>query len=138
MSCVAILAGALVIMALGFVWFHPKTLGRPWMEGAGLTEEEMKKFNPLAMIGGILMALVLAWATSRYAGHTEEGLPQFVHGLYHGVMPALIYVAPVLISKGLFERKSIGWVLLGAAYWVLAITLASGVVYALTPVPVAG
>lgn len=139
MEYVAILAGALVVMVLGFVWFHPKLLGRPWMEGAGVNEEEMKKFNPLAMIGGILMAGVLSWAMSRYASHQEEGLNEFLHGMYHGVMPALLYVAPVLISKGLFERKSIGFILIGVAYWVLAITLVGGVVYVLTPAaPAAG
>ena len=133
MEYVAIVAGALVVMVLGFIWFHPKVLGRPWMEGAGLTEEQVKKFDPLAMIGGILMAFVLSYALSRYASHEEEGLSEFLHGMYHGVMPALLYVAPVLISKGLFERKKITWVLIGAAYWVLAISLVGGVVYVLTP-----
>lgn len=137
MNYVAIIAGALSIMVLGWIWFHPKVLGGPWMEGAGLTEDDMKTPNPMVMVGALLMALVLAWATSRYAGHTEEGMSQFVHGLYHGVMPALMFVAPVLISKGLFEKKSLSWILLGAAYWVLAITVMAGIVYALTPVAAA-
>ena len=48
-------------------------------------------------------------------------------------MPAITYVAPVLVSKGLFEQKKISWILLGAAYWVLALSLVGGIVYALTP-----
>ncbi len=134
MNYVAIVAGAVLVMILGWIWFHPKVLGQGWMRGAGLTEEEMNEVNPVSMIGALLMALVISWATSRYATHTEEGMSQFVHGMFHGFMPAIMYVAPVLVSKGLFEKKSIGWILTGVAYWVIAITLVGGVVYALTPI----
>ncbi len=134
MNYVAIIVGALLVMVLGFVWFHPKVLGTSWMKGAGLTEDDLKEANPVVMIGALLMAGVLSYALSRYAGHTEEGMSQFVHGMYHGFIPAIFYVAPVLVSKGLFEKKDLGWILSGAAYWVLAITLVGGVVYALTPV----
>lgn len=133
MSYLAILAGAATIMLLGFIWFHPKVLGQSWMRGAGLTEEDMNEGSPIVMVGALLMAGVIAYATSRYAGHTEPGMSQFVHGMFHGFMPAIMYVAPVLVSKGLFEKKDIGWILTGAAYWVLAITLVGGIVYALTP-----
>ena len=134
MSYVAIIAGALSIMVLGWIWFHPGVFGKSWMTGAGLSEEEMKSPSPMIMVGALLMAGVLAFALSRYANHTEEGMSQFVHGMYHGFMPALLYVAPAMVSKGLFEQKSIGWILTGAVYWVLAITLAGGIVYALTPI----
>ncbi|MDF1696052.1 MAG: DUF1761 domain-containing protein [Saprospiraceae bacterium] len=134
MNYVAIIAGAASVMILGTIWFHPKVLGKSWMEGAGLTEEDMKSANPMVMIGALLMALVISWAIGRYASHTQEGMSQFVHGLYHGFTPAIFFVAPVLISKGLFEKKPIAWILTGAVYWVLAITLVGGVVYALMPV----
>ena len=134
MYIVAIIAGALSVMVLGAIWFNPKVFGGPWAKGAGLSDEEANSMNPTALVGGLLMALVIAWSFSMYAQHTEEGMSQFVHGLYHGVMAAVMFVAPVLISKGLFERKSISWILLGAVYWVLALTLVSGIVFALTPV----
>ena len=133
MSYVAILAGAVAVMILGWIWFHPKVLGQGWMRGAGLTEADMKDPNPIMMVGALLMAGVIAWSISRYASHTEPGMSQFVHGMFHGFMPAITLVAPVLVSKGLFEKKNLGWILTGAAYWVLAITLVGGVVYALTP-----
>ena len=127
-------AGALSVMVLGFVWFHPKVMGTSWMRGAGLTEEQVNSTSPMIYVGSLLMAGVLAWALSRYAGHTEPGMNQFVHGMYHGFMPAIMYVAPVLVSKGLFEKKSLAWILTGVVYWVLAITVIGGIVYALTPV----
>ena len=137
MTYLAIAAGAILFMILGFIWFHPKVFGQSWMLGAGLSEVDMKNANPMVMVGALLMAGVLSYSLSKYAGHTEEGMSQFVHGMYHGFMPAIMYVAPVLVSKGLFEKKSLSWILTVAAYWVLAITLAGGIVYALTPVTVA-
>lgn len=134
MNYVAILVGVILVMVLGWVFFHPKVMGQAWMRGAGLTEDDMKEANPMVMVGALLMAGVLSWALSRYAGHTEEGMHQFVHGMYHGFMPAIVYVAPVLVSKGLFEKKDLSWILIGVTYWVLTITLVGGVVYALTPV----
>lgn len=134
MEYVAIIVGAFSVMALGFVWFHPKVFGISWMAGAGLTEEEVNDANPAIMVGALAMALVIAWAMSRYAGHTEEGMNQFVHGMYHGLMPALMYVAPVLVSKSLFEKKSLMWILITTSYWVLALTIVGALVYGLTPV----
>ena len=65
-----------------------------------------------------------------------EGMSQFVHGLYHGVMLCVMFIAPVLISKSLFERKSISWILISTLYWVVAITLMTAIVFALSPLPV--
>ena len=123
MNYVAIAVGAILVMVLGAIWFHPKVMGTSWAKGAGMSVEEMNELNPMAMIGSLLAAAVLSYALARYAGHTEEGMSQFVHGLYHGFMPAAMFVAPVLLSKGLFEKKSIGWIISGIVYWVLAITL---------------
>ena len=134
MNYVAMLVGAISVMVLGAIWFHPKVMGTSWMKGAGLSEEDVNETNPMTYVGALLMAGVIAWAMSRYAGHTEEGMNQFVHGMYHGFMPAIMYVAPVLVSKGLFEKKSLPWILSGAVYWVLALSIVGGLVYAITPV----
>ena len=133
MNYIAIAAGAVTLMVLGAVWYHPKVLGKTWMKGAGLTEAELNQVNPVALIGGLLMACVLSWATARYAYHEEEGMSEFLHGMFHGFMPAITYVAPVLVSKGLFEKKDLGWILTGVVYWVLTISIVGGIVYVMIP-----
>ena len=70
MSTFLVLAGAALIpMVMGFVWYNPKTLGKAWMESAGLTEEKLKGANmPLIfglsyvfslMLASLLQALVI-------------------------------------------------------------------------------
>lgn len=136
MNYVAIAAGAILIMVLGMIWFHPKVMGASWAKGAGLSDEDLKEMNPMTMVLALLMAAVISWSLAKYASHTEEGMSQFVHGMFHGVMPALTLVAPVLVSKGLWEKKDMSWIISGVAYWVAAFTLVGGVVYALTPAAV--
>lgn len=133
MNYVAIAAGAIVPMILGFIWYHPKAFGNVWMKGAGLTEEDVEGGSPMIYVGALLLAAVVSYGMSRYAGHTEEGMSQFVHGMFHGVMPALLIAAPVLASNALFEKKSIQHILINAAYWTLTLAVMGGTVYALTP-----
>jgi hypothetical protein len=42
---------ALFPLLFGFIWYHPKVLGKPWMEGAGLTEESAKTMNMPLVFG---------------------------------------------------------------------------------------
>lgn len=132
-SILPIAAGAIVPMILGFIWYHPKVFGNVWAEGAGLSEDDLKGGNPMMMVGALVLATVVSYGMSRYAGHTEEGMSQFVHGMFHGVMPALLIAVPVLASNSIFEQKSIKHILINAAYWTLALALVGGTVYALTP-----
>ncbi len=137
MNWIAILVGAIVPMVLGFIWYNPKTFGTAWMDAMGMSEEERnEKPNPMIMVGALLLAAVISFGLSRYAGHTEEGMSQFVHGMYHGLMPALFIAVPVLISNSLFEKRSTKHILINAAYWIVALALMGGTVYALTPASV--
>ncbi len=132
MNYIAILAGAISVMILGWIWFHPKVFGLPWMKGVGLTEEDTKSANPITMIVGFLMALGLSYSISRFAGHPEDELNEFMHGMYHGFLPAIHFVVPILISKAVFEKKKASWILISTVYWVLAMMLVGGVTYGVT------
>ena len=56
-----IFLAALIPMAVGFLWYNPKTLGNAWMQAAGLTPEILKGGN-MAVIFGVsfLFALLLS------------------------------------------------------------------------------
>jgi len=81
------------------------------------------------MIVALLMAALLSYSISRFAGHPEDKLNEFMHGMYHGFLPAIYYVVPILVSKALFEKKNVSWILISTIYWVLAMMLVGGVTY---------
>jgi len=64
---------ALVPMVLGFIWYHPKVLGKPWMAVSGMTDEKVNEGN-MAIIYGVsylfsfLAALTLSQLTIHQMG----------------------------------------------------------------------
>src|SRR5687768_12041053 len=42
---------ALFPLIFGFIWYHPKVFGKPWMAGAGLTEDSAKTMNMPLVFG---------------------------------------------------------------------------------------
>ncbi len=67
----AILVSALVPMLLGFIWYHPKVMGKVWMDACGFKEEDMKSSSNMGLIFGIsfLMSLLLAFAMNTISYH---------------------------------------------------------------------
>jgi len=64
---------ALVPMILGYIWYHAKVLGKPWMEVSGMTEEKMKEGNMAVTYGvsyvfACLAALTLMFMTIHQLG----------------------------------------------------------------------
>lgn len=55
---------ALIPLLIGFIWYHPKTLGKIWVKEAGLTEEQMKNAGPVRIyIMTLVMSFLLALST---------------------------------------------------------------------------
>lgn len=61
MNLLAVLVAALVPMALGFVWYNPKFLGKAWMEASGMTEEKAKNAN-MALVFGLSFVFALMFS----------------------------------------------------------------------------
>ncbi len=73
MNFVVILLSALVPMVMGFIWYHPKTLGTAWMQAAGVTEEKMKGANMGIIFGlSFLFSVMLAMAVNGLVIHQNH------------------------------------------------------------------
>ena len=59
---IAIFVAAVIPMALGFVWYHPKVMGTAWMNACGFTESDLQGGN-MALIFGVsfILSLLLAF-----------------------------------------------------------------------------
>jgi len=58
-----VLLSAIVPMAVGFVWYHPKVMGNAWMQASGMTEDKIKGAN-MAVIFGVAFLFSIVLATS--------------------------------------------------------------------------
>jgi peptidoglycan biosynthesis protein MviN/MurJ (putative lipid II flippase) len=128
----------LIPMALGFVWYHPKVFGNAWMQSIGMNEASMKGSMATTMTLAIACSMFISWSVNAYAGHPQPGWMQFTHGFFHGAWGTGVPAAVVLIANGLFERRSATNLLINAAYWILAIGLMGGFLYAVAAPMVEG
>jgi len=83
----------------------------------------------------LLMSLILAFVLKGLllSGHrpgTLEGEKimnnTFTHGVLHGVLLALFVVMPVVITNGLYERKTWKNMFITIGYWTITMGLMSG------------
>jgi Protein of unknown function (DUF1761) len=157
MNFTVIALAALIPMAIGFVWYNPKVLGKAWMESAGMTEESMKGAN-MALIFGLsflfAMMLSLSLTTSGIIIHqsginsifAELKSPEqqayladfmakygteyrtFKHGVLHGVIAGLLLALPFIGTNALFERKGFKYIAINVGYWIITLALMGGVI----------
>ncbi len=43
---ISVLLAGVVAMVVGFLWYSPMVLGKPWMKERGFTKESLKKNRP--------------------------------------------------------------------------------------------
>lgn len=137
-NIVPIIVAAFIPTIIGFLYYNPKTVGTAWMNSLGMTEEELQKdFNmPVVMGVSLVLAFLLAFFVDAliemshkdvvdgalvYASHHTFG-----HGALHGAMYGIFIAVPVLVTNGLFERKSWKNLLINAGYWVVTMALIGG------------
>lgn len=124
----AMVVGAFVPMVVGSLWYSKLLFEKPWMESNGMTEEDIRSGNmPLIFGLAILMALVVAYYLQMLIGYHPEEERTFVHSAFHGAMSALMIAVPVMVSRSLFERKSLNNILINTSYWVVTFALMGGV-----------
>ena len=124
----AVLLSALIVLLMGFIWYHPKVLGTRWMEESGTLEEKMRNSNMGLIFGSCyLMGVFIALFLSAVVQHGGEEFHTFRHGAFHGALAGLTFALPILGIPALFERRSMTYILIHAGYWVLTLALMGGV-----------
>lgn len=149
---------ALVPLAIGYVWFHPKVFGKIFLAGARFNENEPEQ-NMILIFGltyvyGFLIALGLHAITIHQfglggllqpeLGYTDpEGaittltemskvfahkFRTFRHGAIHGTINGILILLPVCAINGLFERKGWKYILVNAGYWIICTALMGGII----------
>ncbi|HMQ43703.1 MAG: DUF1761 domain-containing protein [Confluentibacter sp.] len=152
----AVLVAAVLALAIGFIWYHPKVFGTAWMHAAGLTESQLKSGNMAKIfIVSLLLAFMLAFAMpalvihqmgalSLVGGDASKALPSYEafmldyseayrtlkHGALHGVMAGIFMALPIIGINALFERKSAKYIFINAGYWIVTLGIMGAIICA--------
>ena len=98
---------------LGFIWFNPAVFGKIWMQGEGLTEEDIKKGNMATIMGtNAVVTYLAALALSTMVFSTE-------HGLKFGLFIGIFWGATSYIMHNIYAQKSGAYIAQGALYSIV-------------------
>lgn len=122
----AVLAAAIVSMVVGALWYSPALFAKPWMAARGKTEADFQgdAFKAAAMrgyLGAFIGALVAAFVLALFVKWAFA--TSIVDGAVVGLLAAIGFVGPAMVSLTLFEDRpsklfSIGW-----GYYLVVFTL---------------
>ena len=115
-----VLAGTVVGMVLGAIWYSSMAFGPAWMASIGKTPDTLGS-PTLPMIGSVVASLLSALGVALLSAGL--GIASLAQALCLGLTLGLLIVFPALLSDNLF----CGWggklLLIQSGYRVLAITL---------------
>lgn len=133
---VAIILAIVANMAIGFAWYSPFILGKPWMKERGLTKEKMQSMQKEAS-KAYGMSTIAAALMSYFLYHVMVLSMNFYHysavqtGLTTAFFMWLGFVMPIQFTANIFADKK-NWRLFAIdTGYQLAALLGMGLVIAL-------
>lgn len=131
----AILVAGVFSMVLGFLWYSPMVLGKPWMKEKGYTAEGLKmdqkamgKWYGLSFVVSLITAYVLAHVMALSENFYHN--PMLTTGLMTAFWSWLGFMMPVQLMATIFGTKNFKLLAIDTGYQLVSI-LAMGVVLAL-------
>ena len=125
---IAVILAALAGFVVGGIWYGP-IMGKKWMGAVGLSEEQIRAGNMVAIYGGAFaFSLLASWTLAHtFASYGTDFSASIKVLTAFGV--ALGFVVPAIGTNYLFSQKSKLLFFIDAGYWLLFYT-AMGVVHA--------
>ncbi len=124
---IGVAIGAVLYMVLSMVWYMPKVFGNAWMDGEGLTGEDVQGGgSPVIYIITFVMALVSNIAIALLLSNVGGGL---VNGLVVGLIVGVGITAMAIAPHYMFALKN-RLVLIQSGHAAVLITV-SGIVIGL-------
>ncbi|ATC96805.1 DUF1761 domain-containing protein [Pseudoalteromonas tunicata] len=125
----AILVATCSSFLLWGIWYSPWLFELAWLETSGLTPFDIKKADPLKVIG---IAFIATFLISMLFGFLVGTHPGVVFSTSLGFIVGLCWVSSVLAINYVFEQKPLKLFLINAGYHTAQFTLI-GLVFGLWP-----
>jgi len=125
---VMVLVSAVLQWILGLLWFG-LIFRKSWRKFVGYAEGEKAK-NAVA---GLIVAFISCLLLSFVMAHVDmwAGPKVFTAGFKLGVVCWVGFIAPPLVTQHIFEGRRANLFAINAAYWLLAMALAGGLLAAI-------
>ena len=126
---IGVAVGTVLYMVLSMIWYMPKVFGNRWMEGEGLTEEDLQgSGTPVIYVITLVMALVSNIVIAILLSNIDGGI---LNGLVVGLLVGVGVTAMAIAPHYMFANKN-QLVLIQAGHSAVLITVSGIVIGALT------
>lgn len=127
---IAVIVAAVVSQIVGFIYYSPYVLGKPWMRLMGVSDKkpkgsEMMKLYGTSSVLGLIMAFVLSHVMTMSMNYF--GYSPIYTGIMSGFWMWLGFVMPVQLTDVLFSGKKLKLFGINTGYQLVAL-IAMGVV----------
>ncbi len=111
---IAVFACAVMSLVIGGLWYSPLLFQKAWQSAAGMSDEQMKSFNPLKIFGLTFgLALLMSYNLAFFLGAPGT---TWQWGLVAGLLAGIGWVIPMFIVVALFEQRSLKYIAINCGY----------------------
>ncbi|MDH3528250.1 MAG: DUF1761 domain-containing protein [Acidobacteriota bacterium] len=111
---IAVFVCALMSLVIGAFWWSPLLFSRAWQKETGLSDDDLKKAQPLKNFG---LSFLLAWVISyNLAFFLADGGTDWKWGLTAGLLAGVGWAVTSYVIISLFEMRSIKHMLINTGY----------------------
>jgi len=121
----AVLVAAIAYFVLGGLWYSPVLFGNMWKKAMNIKDGNMKGLGKV-MAGGFVANLLTTYVMAVVLGLV--GVATFAVAAQVAFWMWLGFMAPMLINSVLYEGKSWNLFIINAAYQLIGLSLAAGIV----------
>ena len=128
------LIAAITSMAVGFLWYSPILLGKPWMKEMGLTADKLKsKQKEMGKLYGLsfIIALITAYLLSYVMLLLESDFGSIItNGITTAILMWLGFIMPVQLTDQIFGSKNWNLFMINTGYQLVSLIM-MGIVIAI-------
>jgi len=117
----AVLVCGLANLALGAIWYSPILFYKAWMKENNFTEADLKKINPARTYTiTFILSVMISYNLAFYLGDSKTDM---AWGATAGFLAGFGFSALIFAVVGLFEQRSLKYILINGAYITVYFTL---------------
>jgi hypothetical protein len=122
MNYLAVLAGAVVSVVIGSLWYSPALFGNAWMALIGKTRQEVQEdFSPAKIAWALFWGFVISYGLARVIMWTGKATWQ--GGLVVGILVSVVFAVSTIAVNHLFEGRPRGLTTMYAAHHLVEFAL---------------
>ena len=120
----AVVAGIIINMALGALWYSPILFANPWMAATGITKEYIDEHKDLQYRGyGVSIVASIVFVLGLAALVEATGAADLAEGLALGLIAGVGFIATTQAANYAFENRPLKHYLINIGYSIVGFAI---------------